>query len=375
MRLLLLAFLASYQLFGACAATWANGYSKCVEIVLDHTKIVNTDDTDFTNIICFNGSGCGATFTNADMKVTGSGGSVTRTDCFDCIITSDNAGTTLLKWQTPVYFSTTGEVVFKVKLTRSHTADDKVYLFYGNASTTTFQGGAVGTNYAALYSAAYDFGDGTTLNVTDWSAKGLNLTNTSSVAGAGMIGGAIVTSATHFANTTTSVALSGQAWTICAWEKTSAAGSQNMIVDVGTDTGAAQMYMQLLTTNNFSTGDGGGGSGRANGTSTTNADGNWHFGCGTHGSEFKIYVDGVFENNGGGFQVGPSLDGLWVGRRFNGTLQLVGSIDEVLVYNATMTADQVAHLYANQGNISSFYSFSAPVSQASSVVHKVRAII
>ncbi len=376
MKTLLLLALAASQAFGACAATWANGYTKCVEITILHAQVANTDQTDFTTTICLNGSGCGTSFSVPDLRVTGSGGSVTSASCFDCIWTSDNAGTTLLSWAKNVYTGSTGEAVFKVKKTVLTATDVKVYLFFGNASTTTFQGGSVGSAYAAHFIAGYGFGDGATLALNDLSSNGLTLTNHSATAAAGKIGGGIVTTLANYATNASSVTGLTDSFTISAWVKTSAA-TQQIIVNISTDNGAGQEYIQLTATaENAQVGDAGGGSGRATGT-TNVADGTFHYISGTIDTSFRIYVDGVVQTT----QVatkGFAADGIWIGQYHNGSFGFVGTIDEVEVWGGlggARSADWIKTTFNNQSSPSTFYSAAAAVGQGGGVAHKVRAII
>lgn len=356
--------LLAHSCFGACATSWTNGFAKCVAVTLLHAKIPNTDQIDFTNTLCFNGAGCGSTFTLADLKVTGSGGSVTSASCFDCIVTSDNAGTSLLNWATDVYVGSTGEVVFKVKETRSHSVDDKVYLFFGNASVTTFQGGSVGSAYDASLRLSYAFGDGATLSLADGSAASRTLTNHSTTAGAGKIGGGIVTSLTNYANHTTTILGWTNPWSLVGWVKSTGVTGQ-LIIHLGTSAGAGQGYIQLNAAcpGCARVGDSGGGSGNAVGTTPLN-DGNWHLVVGTYdgSSVYHIYADGVLEATSTFQPNNVTADGVQIG--IAGDLSSGGcacTLDEITGWGVDQSADWVAALFNNQGAPSTFYTAAAPV--------------
>lgn len=357
-------FLLATACFGQCAVTWTNGYSKCIEVTLLASKIPNTDQTDFTNTLCFNGSGCGSTFVATGLKAVGSGGSVTSANCFDCILTSDNAGSSLMNWATDAYIGSTGEVVFKVKQTRSHTVNDKAYLFFGNASVTTFQGGSAGSAYASSLRLSYAFGDGATLSFADGSAAGRTLTNHSTTAGAGKIGGGIVTSLTNYANHTTTILGWTNPWSLAGWVKSTGATVQ-LLIHLGTSAGAGQGYTLLNSAcpGCAQVGDAGGGSGRAIGVTHLN-DGNWHLVVGTYdgSSVFRIYADGVLEGASGVEPNNVTADGVQIG--IAGDLSSSGcacTLDEITGWGVDQSADWVAALFNNQGSPSTFYTAAAAV--------------
>ncbi len=132
--ILLLACLPSW---GACNASWVNGYTFCQPITVQAAQITGTL-TDFTATICF-GSGLNANcLTNSKQLATvANGGNLQNGSGFDVIFTSDAAGTTLLKYSRVTQNVTTGEAELKVKDTYAN--GTVIYMFTGNAGVSTDQ--------------------------------------------------------------------------------------------------------------------------------------------------------------------------------------------------------------------------------------------
>lgn len=98
-------------------ANWA--YRKI--ITTDHTKVPNTDQTDFPVLI----NRTDADFTKA------------RTDGYDFVF-SQSDGTTELKYEREKWDDGTGELIAWVKVpSLSSTVDTDIYIYYGNAAQGT----------------------------------------------------------------------------------------------------------------------------------------------------------------------------------------------------------------------------------------------
>jgi hypothetical protein len=153
MKILILA-LAALPSFGACTASWSNGYQYCREIVIDHTKVPSTQ-TNFPVAICLDstmGPNCN---TNAkELATQANGGKLSNVNGYDFIITSDTAGLTALSYDREAQNLTTGAAAIWVKIgSLSSSADTKIYLFYHNSSVTTDQSNATAvwdSNYLAV---------------------------------------------------------------------------------------------------------------------------------------------------------------------------------------------------------------------------------
>ncbi|MCC6323730.1 hypothetical protein IT400_02970, partial [Candidatus Nomurabacteria bacterium] len=72
-------------------------------ITINHTEVINTDQTDFPILI----SG-----TYSYLKTVANGGNVQNANGYDIGFYSDSSLTTKLKWETERYVATTGEVIY-----------------------------------------------------------------------------------------------------------------------------------------------------------------------------------------------------------------------------------------------------------------------
>lgn len=155
---------------------------------VDHTKVPNTDQTNFPVGIIDN-SGL------ARLKTTGNGGHVTNSSGFDIRPFSDSGLTTALTYELVFYDAATGKLEMWVKIpTLSHTTDTIIYLGYGNSSLTT--DGSSTSTWDSLFKAVWHFPNGTTLTANDSTSNVVNSTsiNAAVTATAGqMDGGAVQT--------------------------------------------------------------------------------------------------------------------------------------------------------------------------------------
>ena len=142
----------------------SNGYSYGRSIVIDHTKVPNTDQTNFPFL-----------FSTVDQafRTTSNGGHVTNSNGYDIIFTSDSAGMNRLPFEQESYSSSTGAVIYWINVPLlSHTSNTAIYMWYGNLNITTSQANAPGvwsTGYEGVY---HLFPNGTALSATDSTANG-----------------------------------------------------------------------------------------------------------------------------------------------------------------------------------------------------------
>jgi len=96
------------------------------KITINNTKVPSAQ-TDFPILY---------TVTDADLKYTGSGGRVGKSNGGDILFTSSD-GITQLKHEIELYTSTTGELVAWIKIPSLASAvDTEIYIYYGNASAS-----------------------------------------------------------------------------------------------------------------------------------------------------------------------------------------------------------------------------------------------
>src|SRR5574343_522534 len=139
-------------------------------ITIDRTKVPTTNQTDFPVLIS-------GTYTY--LKTTGNGGLVQNASGYDIGFYSESSLTTKLKWEREVYNSSTGEVLYWVKVPTVNGSgagrETTIDMAYGDASISTDQSDASNV-WDSNYAAVFHFGDGTTKSGTDSTSNARNLT-------------------------------------------------------------------------------------------------------------------------------------------------------------------------------------------------------
>jgi len=336
-----------------------SGYTYAHAIVIDHTKVPNSDQTNFPFL--FN-------TTDPSLATTTNGGHVANPNGYDIAFSTDAAGAHLLNYEIEKYNPTTGQIIAWVNLpTLFHTADTVLYVLYGNAAITSSQQNPAGV-WGSSYAGVWHFPNGTVLSASDSTTTGNNGTVKSGTsAAAGLIDGGASFNGTSAAYI--SLPSASSAWnfsgdvTLSAWVKTSSTGMdviqlQNnnplAYLEVGPTTvgGSANKAVAYFRTNT-------GGVVVASGTITV-SDGHWHNiqAVRKTGDAVQIYVDGVLDTtttytDSGAIDAsgsaGVNIGGLGSGYNFNGVL------DEVRVSNVARSADWIAAEYNNQSSPSTFF--------------------
>lgn len=175
-------------------------------LTVDHTLCGSSDSTDFPVLV---------SVTDSTLATTAHGGNVQSSSGYDLNFYADSGATTLLNWELESYDPTTGTIIAWVKIpTVSHTSDTVFYLFYDDATISSFQGGSHGAAWNSNYLGVYHLGNGTTLDLTDSTANNATLVNTGGTATAGQVGGGIAFDGSSFALATLSspTSFSLQCW-------------------------------------------------------------------------------------------------------------------------------------------------------------------
>ncbi len=341
--------------------TWSNHYSYQRTITIDHTKVPNTDQTNFPVLI----SG-----TYSYLATTSNGGNVTNSNGYDIIFTSDAAGLNVLPFEQESYNASTGAVNYWVQVpTLSHTLDTVVYMFYGNSAVTTDQSNKNGT-WDSNFKAVWHLPNGSSLSGTDSSSNAVNGTNSGLTATAGLMDGAASGDggSGHQINTAanpyTSSTFSSNGLTLSAWVKpVSNSGTSHIVSLEGAyviDVNAGKAGFEIN------------GSGTDLVSSTSVPTGSWTHIVGTSDSSgnMKLYVNGALDSSSS--QSFYNLDSLMRGYSIGGHptasgYNLNGIMDEVKISNVARSADWIATEYNNQNSPSTFYNTSPadPVSISS----------
>lgn len=352
---------ATINLVGACNS---NGYAYVRTIVIDHTKVPNSDQTNFPFLF---------SATDPWFKSTANGGHVTSANGYDIIFSTDPAGMTALDHQLEEYNPATGQIIAWVRIpTLSHTADTSIYLFYGNSSVTTPQQNPAGV-WDSDYLSVLHLDESTGTTVYDSTSNGNNGTKVSQTSPAsiasGEIGGAqsfngtsdfislppsLSSGRSHFsvsfwANTTDTTS-NGTYWNRPEFFGDSTSGNASGDFGVNTNSGDLGMWSGL-------------NSGGDNSTVTTDLinDGNWHrIDAVNDGSTITLYLDG--KSTGATLSSGLALDsfGWYLGAQhyYAGGANYFhqGDIDEFRFSDSVRTADWISTEYSNQSSPATFYS-------------------
>ena len=354
----------------AAAPVSSNGYSYSRRITLSHTQVPNTDQSNFAVLI----SG-----TYAFLATATNGGHVQNANGYDIIFASDAAGQNLLNWELESYNPVSGAISAWVQVpTLSHSVDTVIYMFYGNAWVSTFQGGAAGSAWDSYYAGVWHFANGSALSTAD-STNQINLKNNGVTATGGEIGGGLllnnVSSGRYGYDLEAAVATLANSGskTFEAWINPSAfhtnAGQYTGLVTYGK--GGNVIYSLSLVGSGKSTNatprfevQNSSGSYQNASSNALSATGTWSHIVGVVASPtIYIYVNGVQHSAAfsGTPAAGDSTFALSIGRDFYDNNNpparwFYGAIDEVRLSTMARSADWIATEYNNQSSPGTFYS-------------------
>lgn len=188
--------------------TGTDNYGRCREIFVGHTD-VRQNLTDFPLLLLI---------TDTNLKTIANGGKITNDNGYDIAVYADEEGTTPLIWELGSYDGENGIVELYVKFeTLDANTDTTIYLFYSNASITTFQSTPEEV-WSNNYLAVYHFGSAGTLSILDSTSGDYDGSNSGVAASVGKLGGAgLFESGDYISGTGPDIATI--AFTISAWFK------------------------------------------------------------------------------------------------------------------------------------------------------------
>jgi len=330
-------------------------FTKKYSITIDKTKCGTADTTDFPML--FAGTYAGGANT-PDLRTTANGGNVTSANGYDICFYSDEACTTMLKFERVQWSATTGLCEFHVKIpTLTYATNTVIYLGVGDSGITTDQQDADGT-WAAGYLGVYHMEgastdtSGNSRNGTD--SSGITYTTTNQVAtylgkswySAGDVGG----KRTYLSTTGLPTGASSVS-TVCwaRWGST-ASGWQSPLA-LGANSVAGR-FMPFSNTTTFYIGYANGTDSHASWVNT-----NWKRLVLTYdGTTGRIYVGGSELDTQTGTQnisYGVANIGATVANE-----QFNGNVDEAYIYSGALTSSWVKADYNNQSSPSTFYTIT-----------------
>lgn len=353
----------------AAAQSWSNGYARRRTITIDHTKVPNTDQTNFPVLV----SG-----TYPYLATTANGGNVTSPNGYDIIFTPDAAGTSTLAFEREIYNPGTGAATFWVKIpSLSHTTDSVIYMFYSKSSVTSDQSNVTGvwdSNYA-LVSHLSD--SAATSAVADSTSNANNLTNqvnTSNKSVGGKIGNGLTyngSSDYSSVDNNSSINIQGSSITLEVWANptnSTAASSERLIVKevsgngypyvnyglFRASSGSSQITFWISTGGSYTYVSGG----------STSA-GTWTHAVGVYnGSSMTLYVNGTSVGTAPkSGNIGSSNTPLVLGADTATSMEYFnGVLDEARISNSARSADWIATGYNNENSPSTFYTVGSDAS-------------
>ena len=346
-------------------------YSYSQEITISASLCGSSNSTNFPFLF----GGAAGPYTA--LETTAHGGNIQNTVTFngqtvpaDLIFTSDSGGTSLLSWEVASYNASTGDIEVWIQIpTLSSMTNTVIYMFAGNASVSTYQGGSVGAAWNSNFGLVTHLANGSTLSTVDSTSNATTLTNNSASAASGQIDGAASgfngESITAPANTSSLQPAS--ALTVQCWAKVSSNSTYAVLVDqeYSYPRSAPFVSYQLSSsqsgsnTFSFDMGSSSLAIFHANSGITSN-DNVWHFIVGTYdGSNLRIYVDGSLKATTAqtGLLFYYSSGQFWIGNDPS-TEYPIGSIDEVRVLSVANSASWITAEYNNQSSPSTFYTLA-----------------
>lgn len=379
--LFLIPFLAFFLPLSAQAAC-GSGYTYCRTMTVNHAKVPNTDQTNFTVL---------ATTTDATLATVANGGHVQNTVSFngqtvpaDMIFSTASDCSAAMSWDFASYSATTGKIeVWVLNSTVSHSSDTVFYMCYGKSSVSTYQGGSVGAAWDSNYIGIWHLPDGATLSANDSTSNGNNGNISTPTATTGQIDGGASFNGTTDKITVTGVLGSPSTVTMEGWiNKTSGAGTPGGIMALGNSggTGGAEGRVYIRADWNVNLGFRAGyyAGGQANDIFNNTSIGGtgWHhfvFVVNPGASSQILYIDGA---SAGTATNNTSIDysGSPGDTTFGKTQSfiLAGTLDEIRISKSARSADWVATEYNNQIAVNSFLTIGA---EQSATVSSVSAIL
>ncbi len=353
-----------------------NGYDFGQIVVVDHTKVPNTDQQDFPLLI----SGAYPYLANAAY-----GGDVVNDNGWDIIFTSDIAGQVKLDHEIDSYDPTSGKCAFWVRVpTLSHSTDTTIFMWYGNSAIVSSPENVAGV-WKNHFLSVYHLGNGNLISKADSGSAGYVLSG-SATAVQGQIGGAAWfngdPSIYLYHDSVQQYPSGSSAVTLEAWAQAGSTAYSGETVGYGENTtNGSRIGIALNSTSGVMEFENMAVSG------SWNYDTGWHHLVGVYGggaltqNSDAVYLDGnpLALSLEGGTPVITTTE-LKIGGLPTITFccAFYGSVDEVRVSDIPRSADWVATEYNNQSSPSTFYtmggsaiSFSSPTSAVTTATFPV----
>jgi len=329
---------------------WYNdSWSYRKKITIDHTKVFNTNQSDFPVLI---------SLADSDLQIHG------RSDGHDILFT-DSSGTIKIPYEREQYISSTGNLVAWVKIASlSHMTDSVIYMYYGNSEASDQQD-ITGETWGANFKGVWHSQDAAVTTLAD-STVNANTGAKKAIDEPAEITGKIGQAQNYdgiddYIRINPTGTLSGS-FTVSTWVKVSDA--ENSYTIFGTRNGDDMSFDFKLENGETIHGDIG------NGTDwiTNEADANLSYSYNTWYQityvitpiGYTIYLDGNEAASGSYPEDTPLLfdsgHNLFIGQVGYDEELFNGVIDEVRISDIARSGDWIQTEYNNQNSPSTFYS-------------------
>ena len=321
-------------------------------IVVDHTKVPNTTQTDFPVLV---------SETLVSLRTIANGGRVENANGYDIRFTSDSAGSIIIPFEIEKYNSATGELVAWVKRTLSPSVNDTFYITYGDPTITAIQNNSATWNdfFVGVYHMD-DFGDATkyanngipngTTIATGKIGSGKNFNGTSDYIKLGTSG---------------TLGITGNI-SMRMWIKVTDFANFNGLIGKTLYNQPNPYDWYLIQSSGlpqYFRGDGIGDNSNVTGSAAPTA-GVWQFmSVVISDDQCTHYLNG--NTNGSAVLTNPNITNgagdVIVGSRNDLVTMFKGLIDEVRISNTALSADWIKTEYNNQNSPSTFYSIGSEI--------------
>lgn len=329
-------------------------------ITIDHTKCGSADSYNHNVYV---------NITDNTLRTVANGGRVTNSNAYDIYFTSDHLGVTLLNWEVKFYSATTGNIIAYIKLdTVSHSADTVFYMFYGNSSITTFQGGATGAAWHSSYRLVAHL-DGAASPYTDSTTNGNNSvsgTYPTQTTGKLYKGQSFNGSSQYIDWGYNSSLKPTAAITVSCWVYfNSLSTNQRFITDWHNSSSTDRWLFYTPTATQIGFGICNAGEVTFVETDYTVSAATWYHVVGTYdGSNAYLYVNGASIGSApltGAMNAG-ALASVRTGKQAEGANYFNGILDELRINDTALSVDTILTNYNNQSSPGTFYTVGSEFS-------------
>ncbi len=329
------------------------GYSFNRTITIDHTKVPNTDQTDFPVAVA------GTLSYLADV---GHGGKAQSSSGFDVGFFTTSACTTKMDWETELYTNTNGTVAYWVRIPNlSHTVNTVFYLCYGNVAVTTDQ-----SNRTAVWDSSFVSVLHLQSLTSDSTSNGLTMTNINAVTStaSGKIDGAGAFSCCNpltdsYLTHATNAAYNNTNYTLSAWANAATLINGDRIASHGSTGDVPGQFVFFIdgATSKLSVDIPFVAGNVVSGGTTLTTSTYFHVSLTKNGNVYTVYLNGTSDGTATD-ATAPTVSGSYnVGAYVHGGINgFDGTLDEVRLSSSPRSADWLKTEYNNGVNPSAFYA-------------------